>query len=67
MLIFILRAICFAVVLCYKIYDGLKNCFTIVSRRTVLFCKTSQKSAKRHIIIDSLAYFGIMRLGAEMK
>lgn len=44
-----------------------KNCFMVVNRRTVIFCKTSQKSAKRHIIIDNLAYFGIMKLGAEKK
>lgn len=39
----------------------------VVNLRTVLFCKTSQKDAKLHIIIDSHAYFDIMRLGAEKK
>lgn len=44
-----------------------KNCFMVVNRRTVIFGKTSQKSAKHHVVIDSLAYFDIMRLGAEKK
>lgn len=35
--------------------------------RTASFDKTSQKYAKLHIIIDSHAYFGIIRLGAEEK